>query len=392
MTDPGWIRFAEPSVTDGDIEAVTGVLRDGWITTGVQSERLEQELADHLTADRPGGGREAPPLHVVAVSSCTAALEIAWAFLDLPAGARVGVPTWTFVSSATSAMHQGAQPVLLDVDADTCNLAPDSLAAAIDAGLDAVVAVHFGGVAVDRAVHDLCGEAGIPLVEDAAHALGSRDHRGPVAGGGTVGAAFSFYATKNLTCAEGGALATEDPDLADFARSFRLHGMSADAHARYRPGASPIYDLVGPGLKANLPDVLAAMARSQLRRFDALQARRRALVERYRAGLAAIDGLRCVPDRLDPGGADHLMVVVLPDGVDRSQVIEAMQREQVATSVHFRPLHRFPWMAAHAGIGPSGLARADGLAPRTLSLPLHDHLADDDVDRVVEVLGAALAG
>ncbi len=381
------MRFAEPSVTEDDIVAVTDVLRSGWITTGQENELLEQELRAYLGADE---GNPDDDLHVVAMSSCTAALEIAYAALHLPPGARVGVPTWTFVSSATSAMHHGAVPVLLDVDPGTLNLSPASLEAALGDGLDAVIAVHFGGVAVDQSVHDLCHGAGVPLVEDAAHALGTRDHRGRISGQGTAGAAFSFYATKNLTCAEGGALATHDPDLARFARSFRLHGMSADAHDRYRPGASPLYDLVGPGLKANLPDVLAAMARSQLRRFDELQARRRKLVERYRAGLATIDGVRCVPPELDVDGADHLMVVVLPEGRDRALVIESLQAALVATSVHFRPLHLFPWLAGHATVGPSGLPVADALAPRALSLPLHDHLDDAAVDRVVDALAAAL--
>ncbi len=385
---PEWIGFAEPSVTEDDIEAVTAVLRSGWLTTGKENEQLERELADYLAKGVP---EPADPTYVVAMASCTAALEIAYAFLGLPAGARVAVPTWTFVSSATTSMHHGARPVLLDVDPGTLNLAPASLSAALEQGLDAVVAVHFGGVGVDEAIHDLCRDAGVPLIEDAAHALGTTDHRGRIAGQGSIGAAYSFYATKNLTCAEGGALATQDPELAEFARSFRLHGMSSDAHNRYRPGASPIYDLVGPGLKANLPDVLAAMARSQLRRFDALQAHRREIVERYRAGIGEIPGVQLVPETFDPGSADHLLCILLPEGTDRPAVIEVLRHAGVATSVHFRPLHLFPWLAEHADIGPTGLPVADDAAPRALTLPLHDHLDDAKVDRVVSALADALA-
>jgi dTDP-4-amino-4,6-dideoxygalactose transaminase len=330
----------------------------------------------------------------VAVSSCTAALEIAVAHLGLPRGARIGVPTWTFVSTAMAAYHRGLEPVLLDVDPVTLNLSESSLAAALDSepGLDAVVAVHFAGVAVPRPIHDLCAAAGVPLIEDAAHAMGTRDHRGLIGGRGTAGCCFSFYATKNLTSAEGGALATDDPELADFARSFRLHGLSKDAWNRYRPDAKTLsYDVLGDGLKANLPDVLAAVARVQLRRFDELQARRRMIVDAYRSALADVPGVRLVPGEAEPDSADHLMVVVLPDGTDRSAVQASMQAQGIGTSVHFRPLHTFGWFAEQGvGPGPGGTPVADELAERTLSLPLHPRLSEGDVARVVDSLRSEL--
>ena len=364
------ILFAVPSITDDDVAAVTAVLRSGWITTGSEAQILEAELAAYL------GAR-----HVIAVSSCTAALEIALAHLGLPTGARVGVPAWTFISSALAAVHNSLQPVLLDVEPVTLNLRPESLAAALDEGLDAVVAVHFGGVAVDQQVHTLCADHDVPLVEDAAHALGTRDQRGLIGGTGTQAACFSFYATKNLTSAEGGALATDDPALAAFARSHRIHGMSADAHDRYKPGGDTHYDMVSPGIKANLPDLLAALARSQLARFDAMQTQRRHLLDGYRAALEP-HGITFVPQAPDPGSADHLAVVLLPEGVDRNQLVTDLKARGINPSVHFRPLHHFTWFAENATVGPSGLATCDALAPRTLSLPLHVGLSDADVDRV----------
>ena len=155
--------------------------------------------------------------------------------------------------------------------------------------------MHFGGVAFGKQIHELCTELGVPLIEDAAHALGTTDHRGLVDGRGTAGACLSFYATKNLTSAEGGALVTDDDELADFARSYRLHGLSRDAWARYRPGQRSGYDVVAPGIKGNLPDVLAAIALSQLDRFDEMQGRRRVLVNRYRDALADLDGVTLSP-------------------------------------------------------------------------------------------------
>jgi dTDP-4-amino-4,6-dideoxygalactose transaminase len=378
---PGQIGFAPPVIDESDIEAVVRVLRSGWLSTGGECQAFEAELAEYTGAP-----------HVVAVSSCTAALEIALGAQRFGPGSRVGVPTWTFAASATSVVRAGATPVLLDVERDTLNLSAAALSDVLDHpdGLDGLVVVHFAGVPVAREVLDLAAQAVVPVVEDAAHALGAEDHRGPISGVGTVGACFSFYASKNLTSAEGGALATHDPELAAYAQTQRFHGMSRDAWKRYGVGADAAYDVVAPGLKANLPDVLAALGRSQLARFDDLQARRRAIVERYRAALVGIEGLRVVPADLAPSSADHLLVVVLPEGADRAVVTATMGREHIGTSVHFRPLHTMTWFAEHAAIGPGGTPVADELAGRALSLPLHAGLSDADVDRVVTVLADAL--
>lgn len=380
MSDDQLIRFAVPEITEADVDAVTRVLRSGWITTGDECLALEAELAQFLGVE-----------HVVTTSSCTAALEIAVAHLRLKPGAVIGVPTWTFASTAFAAERDGARVVLLDIDPDTLNLSADALSTAFEDGLDAVVGVHFAGVALDEKVHEMCREAGVPLIEDAAHALGTRDHRGLIAGQGTAGACYSFYATKNLTSGEGGALATDDPELAEFARVFRLHGMSRDAWARYHPGAAEGYDVIEAGIKGNMPDLLAALARSQLTRFPQLQERRREIVERYRANLSAVPGLAFVPRQLQSDGADHLMVVVLPEGANRSVVRRRLAERKIGTSVHFQPLHTLRWFIEHDRLARSGTPIADEVAPRVLSLPLHPGLSDGDIDLVSGVLVDALS-
>lgn len=375
------IPFARPDITDAEIAAIERVLRSGWITTGQECVALERELGEYLGVE-----------HVVAVSSCTAAIEIAYASLGLPAGARLGVPTWTFASSALAPFHHGARPVLLDVEPDTLNVSPAALEAALEEGLDAVVVVHFGGVPVAAEVLDRCAAARVPVIEDAAHSLGARDHRGMAAGQGSVGACLSFYATKNLTCAEGGALVTDREDVADFARSFRQHGLSRDAWARYLPGQWVQYDLIGAGIKGNLPDVLAALARVQLARFDELQSRRRALVRRYRERLQGEGRIGVLPGELVETGADHLLVVALPADVDRNAVMAELSAAGIGFSVHFQPLHRFRWFGDNAVVGPAGVEVAEALADRVLSLPLSPGLTDRDVDRVCDVLIASAGG
>lgn len=374
------IPFARPHIDASDVEAVTRVLTSGWITTGEECLNLEAELAAFT------GARE-----VVSVSSCTAALELAFRSLRLAPGARVGVPTWTFLASATAPLSTGAVPVLLDVDPCTLNLSPDAVAAALPT-LDALVVVHFGGTPIDRRIFEMAAAADVPVVEDAAHALGASDHRGPIAGRGTVGACFSFYATKNFTSAEGGAFVTDDPDRAEFVRSQRLHGLSTDAWSRYRPGARPSYDIIEPGLKANLPDLLAALLRSQLARAGTLQALRRERVREYHHLLTDVPGVVTVPGTLDERSADHLMVVLLPSGIDRSTVVDALAAQGIGTSIHFKPLHHMRWFADNTEVGPTGVGGADLAADRALSLPLHPNLASADVEHVVSALDAALRG
>lgn len=376
---PEQLAFSRPEITAEDMAAVARVLESGWITTGKEVASFEAELAEYVGVD-----------HVVTVSSATTAEEICLAYLDLPAGTKVVVPTWTFVSTALAVERVGCMPVLVDVDPDTLNIDPAHLQDALADGAGAVVGVHYGGTPLTAEVRSLCADANVPLVEDAAHAFGSTDDRGFVAGQGTAGACYSFYATKNLTTGEGGAIATDNPELARFALQYRLHGMSADAVNRYAKPGVHTYDVTVPGLKANMPDILAALGRSQLARFSESQAQRRRLVLRYRAALAEAD-LRFVPSEHDDRSADHLAVIDLLD-VDRRQgVVDALVEADIGSSVHFRPLHTFSWYAGqNCEIGRGGLDVADLLDGRIMSLPLHVNMTEEDVDRVASVVCRSL--
>jgi len=373
------IPFSRPEITADDIQAVVRVLESGWVTTGKEAAAFEAEMAAYLGIE-----------HVVTVSSCTTGEEICLAYLDLPAGSKVVVPTWTFVSTALAVERVGCVPVLVDVDRDTLNIDEDGLQAALEVGASAVVGVHYSGTPLTAKVRELCAQANVPLVEDAAHAFGSKDDRGFVAGQGTAGACYSFYATKNLMTAEGGAIATDDPELAAFARQYRLHGMSADAVDRYsRPGAHS-YDVTMPGLKANMPDILATIGRTQLARFDDSQKFRHELVSRYREGLADTD-IRFIPGAHDPDSAVHLMAVDMSSADRRDAVITALTAADIGSSVHFRPLHTFTWYdGQNAEIGPKGVPVASELDGSVMSLPLHLNLSLADVDRVCETVRSAI--
>jgi len=373
------LQFVNPGVSDEDIHAVMRVLRSGWLTTGFECRAFEEELADYVGA-----------LHAVATSSGTAALEVALRCLDLPRGARVAMPAWTFVATMTAVLGAGLAPVLVDIDADSLNVAPHALDAVLTTGIDAVVLVHFGGVPVAREAHELCRRAEVPVVEDAAHALGAVDHRGVIGGAGSFAACFSFGSTGNITAGEGGAIVTDRADVAARAAALRLHGLTRDAWARFHPDEPARYGLLEPGTKANLPDLLAALARSQLARLEDRQERRRRLVIEYRKQIALVPGVRAVPEHLAVDGSDHLFVVALPAGTERDRVQHELREAGVPSAVHFPPLHHFDWFRARAEIGRGGLSVADTYADRVLSLPLHAEMSVGDVERVVTTLRGAV--
>ena len=359
--------------------AVVDVLASGWVTSGEQVVQFEREFAQHLGVE-----------HAVAVSSCTAAIELALRALQLAPGSKVLMSTMTFCGAASAILHAGHVPVLADVDDVTAMPSPRTVAAAAAGcgGVDALVVVHLAGLPTD--VTALAAAAGVDLdhvVEDAAHALGTLVDDAAV---GTISRAtcFSFYATKNLAIGEGGMVTTNDPDIADRIRQTRLHGMSADAWRRYLPGGGWRYDVAVDGLKANMTDVQAAIGRAQLRRFDADQARRAAVADRYDEALADVPGIRRPPRPATGRHAWHLYVVrVEPEyGVTRDELIGLLRRRGVGTSVHFIPLHRLTWFGRHCVVPPGGMAGADRVFEQILSLPLDAVISDAEVAVVCTAL------
>src|SRR5690349_4826591 len=289
---------------------------------GPRTAEFEQALARYV------GAR-----HVIAVASCTAAIEIALRALRLGPGAAVLTPSLTFCGAVAPIVQAGLRPVLVDVDADTFLPTPATVSKAVRrAGRPAAMIVqHMAGHPAD--VPELAAAAGLPVsavIEDAAHGLGAELH-GTRLGGASRAACFSFYATKNLPIGEGGAIATDDDELADYARAARLHGMSRDAWRRYLPGAGWRYDVAELGLKANITDVQAAIGRVQLGCLPAWQLRRENLAAAYDAALAGVPGL-ILPQRPAEGRhAWHLYQVrVTQDcGVPRDLVIDSLARRGV---------------------------------------------------------------
>ena len=388
----GPVATAPPQITDREIpfcrtvitaeaqQAAQRILASGWVTMGAESVAFEEDFASWVGAQ-----------HAVAVSSCTAAIQMALTALDLPAGSGVLTPTLTFCGAVQAIVHAGLRPVLVDADPRTLTVSPEGVAVAAQRGASAMVVQHMAGYPVDSA--ELAAASGIPLsniVEDAAHGLGATVRGRPV-GSDATAACFSFYATKNLPIGEGGAITTTDAELAERMRRMRLHGMSGDAWRRYHKSGSWRYTVESSGLKANFTDIQAAIGRAQLRSLSHWQHRRAEIAARYDALLEPLTGIDLPPRPLHDRHAWHLYIVrVLDDfGTPRDSVIEALSDAGVGTSVHFIPVHHQPYFRELLGPDECDhLPAADALFPQLLSLPLHPGLTDPDIERVCEALAA----
>jgi len=386
MTD-AVLPYGRQTIEDDDIAAVAEALRADFLTTGPRVEAFERAFADTVGAP-----------HAVACANGTAALRLAMLALDVAEGEVCIAPSITFLATANCARFVGADVVFADVDPDTGLMTPDTLADALArAGgrrVRAVLPVHLrGDVAELPALEALAAEAGAVLVEDAPHALGSTMNFGGL--NERVGdcrhsamATFSFHPVKTIATGEGGMITTRDDRLAERLRRLRSHGMVRP------PGAEPWwYEMPELGFNYRLPDVLCALGLSQLGKLKRFVARRRALAARYAERLAALPAVRlaATPAWSDP--ALHLLVALIDfEGVGRSRlaVAEALRARGVGSQVHYIPVHRQPYYRQR--YGELALPGAEAWYARCLSLPLFPGMADDDVDRVVDALAAALGG
>ncbi len=325
-----FLPFSRPSIGEDEIAAVEQVLRSGWITTGPKNQELEQRFAERL------GCR-----HAVALSSATGALHVTLLALGIGPGDEVITPSLTWVSTANVITLLGATPVFVDVDRDTLMCSAQAVEAAIGPRTRAIVPVHYAGSTLDlEGLRTVAGRHGIALVEDAAHAVGSEYRGRPVGSRGT--AIFSFHAIKNLTCAEGAMFVSDDSALAERVRRLKFHGLGVDAYDRLSHGRKPQAEVIEPGFKYNLADLNAALALVQLKRLDALNARRQALAERYLERLA---GLPLAPLGLpahEQRHAWHLFILRIDAeacGLGRDAFMEALKARGIGSGIHFIASH-----------------------------------------------------
>ncbi len=369
-----FLAFSPPAIGEEEIEAVVDTLRSDWITTGPKAKQFETEFAEYLGVE-----------DALALNSCTAGMHIALVTLGIGPGDEVITTPITFCSSVNVIEHVGARPVLVDVDPETLTLDPTRVAEAITARTRAILPVHFAGHPVDmKPLIEIARQHGLYLIEDAAHALPASYEGQPV---GTFGdfAAFSFYATKNLTTGEGGMLIGAPEHIAR-ARVLSLHGMSRDAWKRYTAEGSWYYEVIAPGFKYNMPDIQAAIGLVQLKRLYQMQQRRREIVTQYSSALSAIEALATPVERANVHSAWHLYVVRLNLDrlrINRAQFIDELKARNIGTSVHFIPIHIHPYYRDKYGWKAEDFPIAYREYRRLVTLPLYPRLTDDDVADVI---------
>lgn len=373
------IPYGRQSVVEDDIQAVVDVLRGDWLTCGPAVESFEKELCTYT------GAR-----HAIAVSNGTAALHVAMLAAGVGAGDRVLTSPNTFLASANCAEYTGALADFVDIDQETLNLSPHSLESAWCDDIKAVVAVDFAGRPCDMpAIAEIARRQGAVVIEDAAHALGSRfmhEHKEYSVGSHPWAdmTTFSFHPVKTLTTGEGGAILTDSDELAEKCRLFRNHGME-----RNRPAEPWFYEMKQPGFNYRITDLQCALGCSQLKRLEEFILRRQEIVDIYNAAFHTLENLQ-TPNPVSNGRpAWHLYVVQVDFSnivKSRAQVMKELQEFGVGSQVHYFPVHLQTYYREKYGYALGKCPHAEAFYERCLSLPLFPSMTDGEVKQVIDAV------
>ena len=388
------IPFSPPDMTEAEVNEVRDAILSGWITTGPRTKELEKQIAAYVGTER-----------AVCLNSQTACAEMALHLLGIGPGDEVIVPAYTYTASASIVWHVGAKIVFVDIQENSLEMNYESVEAAINERTKAIIPVDLAGIPCDyerlfsivekkRALFcpntDLQGAIGrVAICADAAHAFGA-SWRGKMVGSIADFSAFSFHAVKNFTTAEGGALTwrtipgIDNEALYHQVQLFSLHGQSKDALAKTQLGAWE-YDIVGPWYKCNMTDIMAAIGLVQMKRYPALLARRREIIERFDAAFKPL-GVEVLnhysDDHLSSG---HLYITRIPGASleERQEIIVKMAERGIATNVHYKPL---PMMTAYKQLGfdIKDFPNAYAHFANEITLPLHTRLTDEEIEYIIE--------
>ncbi len=374
------IEFFKHNISDNDIALVNLVMRSVLLTTGPMVERFEDRFSEYL------GISEA-----VGLTSCTAALHLALLKHGIGPGDEVITTPMTFVATATAVLQTGATPVFVDVCPKSGMISPETVKAAVTEKTKAILPVHlYGRMADMAALSKVAQENSLVLVEDAAHCIeGIRDGVRP--GQLSQAACFSFYATKSMTCGEGGALACKSTEDASWYRSARHHGISKNASYRYTKKYEH-WDMVTMGWKYNMDDIQAALLIQQIDRLNDYRQKRQNLETLYRELLMDIDGLDFMEaSQKNEISGHHLFTILLPRKASRDQVIEKMEENGIGCAVNYRALHTLTYFREKFGYKPEDFPIANEMGNRTITLPLYPKLSEGEVRIVCKTLKKVMA-
>jgi len=369
------IEFFRHNLTDEDIGLSNQVMRSIFLTTGPMVARFEEKCAKYLEVSE-----------VIGLTSCTGAMHLALMRHGIGPGDEVITTPMTFVATAAAILQAGAVPVFVDVCPKSGMILPECVEPAITQKTKAILPVHlYGRMADMHGFAQLAQKYNLVLIEDSAHCIeGMREGFRP--GQLSQAACFSFYATKSMTCGEGGALACKSAEDASWYRSARHHGISKHASYRYTKGYEH-WDMEMMGWKYNMDDIQAALLINQIDRLNDYRQRRENLVKLYRKHLGDINGLEMLAD---PGGNErggfHLFTVLLPKKLCRDEVVRQMQGQGIGVAVNYRAIHTLMYFKENFGYEPEAFPNAHEIGNRTITLPLYPKLSEKEVMIVCKTL------
>ena len=372
------VPFYRHDLGGPELDGIAEVLRGPILTTGDTVSMFEAAFAGYL-------GRR----HALGVTSCTGAMHMALLALGIGPGDEVITTPMTFIATAAAILEAGAKPVFVDVEPHTGNIDANLVEAAITPRTRAILPVHLYGLLCDmRALRAIADKHGLAIVEDAAHCVeGIRDGVRP--GALSNAACFSFYATKNLTCGEGGALTTDDPALLESLRMLRLHGMTKSAADRHREGYQH-WDMKMLGWKYNMDNIQAAMLIPQLQRLDSKLPRREKLAAMYGERLGQLNWLQIPGVPQDVVHARHLFPVWV-DAPLRDAMIQGLQQRGIQTVVNYRAIHLTTYLQTQLGYKAGDFPVAESIGDRTLSLPYYPDMPEQHIDIVCDAMKSIAA-
>lgn len=352
-------------------QSILEVLDSGWITTGPKTKLFEKEFAEYSKSK-----------HAIALNSCTAGLHLALVSCDIGVGDEVIVPDMTFTATANVVVHSGATPIIADVRYDNMNIDVSKLEEKITEKTKAIIPVHMAGHPCNMdEIQALAKKYNLTIIEDAAHAT-EAIYKGKKIGSISPLTAFSFYATKNMTTAEGGMLTTNDDDLADKIRVLSLHGMSKDAWKRYSNEGYKHYDVVVPGFKYNMTDIQASLGLNQLKKISNFLEIRNKHWKLYSDLLSDVDEIELLSEEKDIVHSRHLFIIKLDTSkltVTRDEFMTMLIKENIGVSVHFKALHTHSYYKDRFNLKDEDFPVATKLSDSVISLPFYPKLKEEDI-------------
>lgn len=370
--------FGTPLISDNEIQEVVKTLKSGWIGTGPKVTKFEADFKNYIKTK-----------YAIAVSSCTAGLHLSMLVSGIKKGDEVITTPMTFVATLNAITHTGAKPVLVDIKKEDLNINTDLIEKKITKKTKAILPVHFAGRSCNmKKITGLAKKYKLKIINDAAHAIETEYQNKKISKYGDL-TAYSFYATKNITTAEGGMIVTNNKKYADLIKIYALHGMSKDAWKRFSDKGFKHYFVVTPGFKYNMTDIQASIGIHQLEKIKQYAKRRTKIWNYYNQELKELPLYLPSQIKKNEYHAKHLYTILIKlkeIKINRDKILNALQKEGIGTGVHYIAIHLHPFYQKSFHYKYGDFPEAEYVSERTISLPLSPKLSDGDIEDVVKAV------